>query len=263
MKARSLVGAAMASVCLAGGCQKFLPVRDQLTLLSLQGRSNNQTKNGVTVTVIPLDARNFTAQARDFTFPMVLPLCRPEGAGIAVGIGRRADGPKGVLRNDIFEPCCSFKLLLKNGTEHTLNLGNAVIQLEDGAGKSYDLLQAGKTWPSANKLLHDLVARHRFREANELKRVATQSIPIPKADDKILPGKTREFLLPFNANAAQPPLKVMVYDLITATDKAGNVASKDKFEFGVSVRKTELWRTKNPATREIEWSEVEPTTQCR
>lgn len=252
----------------ACGCATKIPIRDAHMLLDIDG-DPKVSKNDVTVTVTSVDVRNYAAEVSQFTYEGHIPVCREEGGEFVkatVGGGGVAVYP---VRFDIFEPCCTFKLRLENGTAHTISLAGATVQLEDGQGKTYELLQQGGSgglqqgpnWPSFQKTYSAFLQAGNVQQAQAAFQAATQTIPIPGEKDKILPGKTKEFVLPFNATEAAAPLKLMLYDLVTATDAAGNPSVKDNFEFTVAKKRAELWRKRNDSTGQVEWTDADPGAQ--
>lgn len=249
------------AICTAA-CVKLVPIRDAMTLLEVDGRANKTTQNGLTVTVTPIDVRNASV-VNDYRFTTIVPICKNAESSRRVQLVS-TNVPRARVRPWIFEPCCTFALRMKNDTGHTISLAGATIQLEDGQGKSYEPMKPmgiSNPWPTFSAMYRNLAAHPRL--GPEAMRVAQQTVPIPDGRTKVLPGKAKDFILPFNVKTPAAPLKVMLYDVVTKTDAAGNAASRDRFEITVNVQRKELWRVKNPATQEIEWSDIEPTTQCQ
>lgn len=245
----------------ASACVKLIPFRDPMTLLEVDARSNSITKNGLTITVTPIDVRN-ASLVDEYRFTAFAPICQNAESGKRVQFVS-TNLPRAKLRPWIFEPCCTFSLRLKNDTGHTISLAGATIQLEDGQGKSYEPMKPMSIttpWPTFSAMYRNIAAFPTL--GAEAMRVAQQTVPIPDGNTRILPGKTKSLILPFDVKTPAAPLKVMLYDVITKTDAAGNAASRDRFEVTVNVQRKELWRVKNQTTQEIEWLDAEPTTQC-
>lgn len=235
-------------------CAKTVPIKEMHRLLDLQGPGSVE-QQGVTVTLTPIDVRNYASQVEQFTYEDRWPVCGQEAQGpVALYSTTEKVFP---VRIPIFEPCCTFKLRVENYTGHTLTLAGATIQLEDGQGRTYDLL--GPPWPTLQKTYSDLLSRGNFHTAKVVLAAGSQSVPVPAETDKILPGKFKEFILPFDASEAPAPLKVMVYDLVTETDAAGTPTAKSNFEFPVGVEVRPMWRAVGSGGG-MAWSAREPAT---
>lgn len=158
----------------------------------------------------------------------------------------------------------AFKVKVTNKNDQIIRLTGAVIKLADAGGNLYDVIGKDELKQRQTRLVNETAQAAANREgvhiaaadptAEKTARLIQSihakidSIKLLEPKAEILPGFSGTYYLIFDlpqvsqtsqdANAdwiqTHQPFKVMVFDVVTKLDQAGNVARKTKFEFPVS-----------------------------
>jgi hypothetical protein len=150
-------------------------------------------------------------------------------------------------------PC--FKLKLDNKNDQVIKLQNAVIKLADNGGNLYDVLGKEAMGNKQAQLITETAAKYNSPAASTRKLIDDVKLRIdetrifePKAE--ILPGFTGVYFLFFDLpkksqanleeNAAwlqaRGPFKLLIFDVVTKTDAAGNATRKTRFEWAMATK---------------------------
>ena len=153
-------------------------------------------------------------------------------------------------------PC--FKLQISNSNEHIIKLREAVIKLADSQGNLYDVMTKRAMIGRQQSLISETAQKYGGDPAGtqalqESVAGRIEELRLFEPDATILPGFMGVFYLFFdlprssqataqvNAEWLQKrgPFKLMVFDVVTKTDEAGNVARKTKYEWLFNTRTVE------------------------
>ena len=147
-------------------------------------------------------------------------------------------------------PC--FKMKVMNKNEHIIRLSSAVIKLADNGGNLYDVTGKIEMYQKQVNLIHEAAEKYRLSSDQEMgliQRVRDKLSELhlfePKAE--VLPGFTGVYYLFFelprksqedayvNADWIQvrSPFKLLIFDVATQTDAAGNIVRKTKYEYNL------------------------------
>ncbi len=163
----------------------------------------------------------------------------------------------------------AFKAKVTNNNEHIIRLQGAVLKLADNSGNLYDVISKEELKQRNAKAINENASKPQSTSSNGILTVSQpppqpqdtaqmiqdvtakiDSLNILDATAEILPGFSGTYYMVFkypdesqtstdvNADwvASHQPLKVMLFDVVTETDQAGNVSRKTKFEFPVEAK---------------------------
>lgn len=235
-------GAALIMTVVAIGCS-IPPPRSQNVgvpvLVPAQGAEPNSSQDNVTVTVVPIHAGNYTQ------FPQInkrVTWQEPTGnrnllTGAEEFRERHADW--------ILLPLPSFQIAIENRTGHVIRGAGAVVRLRDQAGNS--TLPQSKA-DAAAALVNEvqnaafLPINSKAREAPRL-QLELSRLPFFDSTVEVLPNETWRgylvFTIPLMSTwsdyetfmASIERLNVVLADLVTETDPAGNPTRRAQFDF--------------------------------
>jgi len=184
------------------------------TITSLEARSEadtRATKNGVTVSVTPINPTNasqYPALACEYEYM---------GKGILGPVKREA-------KLDNILPGVTFALKVTNNTDHIIKMLGSDIGLTVG-GKDVNQMsqeQVLQVWRAAypTNMPPDIVP-------------AVEGIPLWDESAKILPGRSSEVFATFQIDLHEGigGATMAIYDLVTNTDAAGNPTERTNFDF--------------------------------
>jgi len=201
-------------------------------LVPAQGAEPHVSQDNVTVTVLPVHWGNYTQ------FPQVnkritwreAPPGRP-GAPEGEWIDRTG--------SIVLLPLPSFQVQIENRTGHVLRTAGAVIRLRDQASNSYTpLARADVSATQAN-----VASGQPWADQLPQIQIALSGLTFVDSTAEILPNETLRGYLVFSIPPITTPsdyerfmasierLTVVIADLVTETDPAGNPSRRTQFEF--------------------------------
>lgn len=184
------------------------------TITSLEPRSaadSKATKNGVTVSVTPINPTN------ESQYPVLA--CEYQYIKKTI-LGEIKDKAK--LDNVL--PGVTFALKISNNTGHIIRMSGSEIGLSVG-GKDVNQMSQGQ-------ILNVWKAAYPTNMPPEIFQ-AVQGIPLWDESAKILPGRSSEVFATFQIDLHEGigGATMAIYDLVTNTDAAGNPTERTNFDF--------------------------------